>query len=418
MVANVTAARSAPFTMNTLERIAAPESGLRWVRDPRMPGLFVVASPTGRKWWYVYKKVNGKPRKIKLADFEALSIDKARGRAAEVLAEFSRGVDVSVERRRERARLREESTFGEVFAVYLEEWAKPFKRSWRDDERRYKAHLEKWAHLRLGEMLRQDVQSLYNRIAAKHTHEPKRVIMLVSRIFSFAEKNVVGWDGKNPVRGIETFKEQSRSRFLSLPELRSLLQAIDASGNEAVRDVIRLLVLTGQREGNVLAMRWSEIDFATGMWTIPSGKFKGKREHRVHMPDDAIAILRRRHDSKARHPLYVFPGRVRESGGAVIHEPLKEIKSHWQAIKKAAGLKDVRIHDIRRTWATWALANGTSIYTVKNVLGHRDIATTEIYARLQSDGLRDAMNTTGRLLLRAAMPEPASSSKRSKRSTK
>jgi integrase len=357
-----------------------------------MPSLWLVVSPTGRKWWYVRKKVNGRPRKIKLADFEALSIDGARGRAAEVLADIARGIDPSLERQR----IREETTFGELFSAYLNDYAKARKKTWKQDERRYELHLKPWASRRLGEVTRADVFRLHARIGKDAPYEANRVAALVSKVYSFALKG--GWEGTNPVRGLEKFKEQSRSRFLSPAELRSLMGAINAAGNDAVRDVLRLLILTAQRRGNVLSMRWAEVDLESGVWTIPAGKFKGHREHRVSLPDEALSILRRRAKAPDRHREFVFPGRDGDG-------PLTETKRHWRAIVKSAGLDGVRIHDIRRTWATWAIANGTSVYTVKDILGHKDISTTEVYARLQLDSLRDAMNATSARLMEAAKPD-------------
>ncbi|MCG3124896.1 MAG: Prophage integrase IntA [Phycisphaerales bacterium] len=386
---NTAAARSAAFTMNTLERIVPPESGRRWVRDPKTPGLALVVMPTGARSWYVYKKVNGRPRKIRLGDFPTLTIDDARRIAAEHLGTIARGVDPSIERKR----IRQETTLGELWTLFFEQHAKARKRTWKQDERRYEKHLKTWATRRLSDIARDEVQSLHAKIGREAPYEANRVAALLSKVFSFAIKR--GWDGLSPTRGVEKFREQSRSRFLSPDELRAFMASLKAEPHEAVRDALFLLILTGQRRGEVLGMRWEEVDFAEGVWTIPAERYKGRREHRVPLPDAALAIIRERRRKADRDAEFVFPGR----GG-----PLTEIKRPWRAVVKRAGLEGLRIHDIRRTFGSWSVANGTPIYTLKNLLGHKNISTTEVYSRLQLDSLRDAMNATSSRLLAAAEP--------------
>jgi integrase len=396
--------RDAAFTMNRLERIAPPESGRLWVRDPKTPGLALVVTFTGSRSWYLYKKVNGRPRKIKLGDFPTLSVEDARRAAAEDLGKIARRIDPSIERKR----IRQETTLGEFWLVVEQHAKARGKRTWEQDVRRYEKRLKPWANRRLSDISRDEVQNLHERIGKDAPYEANRVIALISKVFSLAIKR--GWDGLPPTRGIEKFHEEKRSRRLSPDELRRLWTAVHAHDDRNARDFVLLAILTGLRSGNVLEMRWDWIDFEHGVLTIPGADYKNKEEQRPPLHPAALAILRNRRRDAAPDAVYVFPGRPKDVDGQSVPQPRKGFRRHWYAMLKAAGIPQrsddwqggLVCHDLRRTFGSFAADEGVPILAIGKMLGHRNAKTTEVYARLRLDPVREAVNRTVAGLLTAA----------------
>ena len=205
----------------------------------------------------------------------------------------------------------------------------------------------------------------------------------------FNKASDMGFRGENPAKGVKRFKETKRDRFLERDELPAFFQALLAEPNEALRDFFLLCLLTGARRGNVQAMRWEDMDLTAGRWRIP--ETKSGVPVVVPLCDPALAILQNRRKAANGSP-WVFPGR-----GKTGH--LIGPKSAWARILKRAGLSDLRPHDLRRSLGSWQAMGGASLPIIGKSLGHTQAATTQIYARLQTDSVRAsvAAATTGML---------------------
>ena len=194
----------------------------------------------------------------------------------------------------------------------------------------------------------------------------------------------------NPVKGLRRNPERKRNRYLSADELQRLMSVLANHPNQTSANVIRLLLLTGARRGEILNATWDQFDFDAGVWVKPSNHTKQKKEHRVPLSAAAIQLLMEMAaNSGPSH--YVFPGRVPG-------EPLKEIKNFWAGVCNQAGLEDCRIHDLRHTYASILASAGLSLPVIGALLGHTQPNTTARYSHLFDNPLREATERVGSLV--------------------
>jgi integrase len=210
-------------------------------------------------------------------------------------------------------------------------------------------------------------------------------MILVSSIFGRAREWGL-WERENPCKGIRRYPEQSRDRFLQADELPKFFKAVSEEINEVMRDFFLLALLTGARSANVRSMRWEDLTLTEerNEWRIP--KTKTGESHALPLTPEAAALLKRRQENAKEGAVYVLPGDGK-------HGHLAEPKKAWKRIVKAAGLKDIRIHDLRRTLGSWQVATGASLAVIGRTLAHKNVSTTAIYARLNLDPVRAAMET-------------------------
>ena len=378
------------FTKKLLDKVSLPTNAQRaYFYDAMTRGLALAVSPAGKKVFVLYRKVAGRPERITIGLYPDLSIEQARDRAAELNGAIARGENPAAKRRI----VREEMTLNELFQTYLEHHAKPHKKTWRDDEGIFRLHLSAWKLRKISEIRRMDVVTLHARIGAKSgPYTANRLVELLSSMFNKAVE--WGWNGENPATKIKAFKERKRERFLQPEEVPNFFQSLAAEPNETIRDYVFISLLTGARRANVQAMRWEEINFPAATWTIP--ETKNGESVAVALSVTAVGILKNRKESSKSE--WVFPGQ-----GASGH--LVAPKTAWKRILERAGIQDLRIHDLRRTLGSWQAATGASLPIIGKSLGHKSLAATQVYARLNLDPVRASVNlATDALLLAAKGP--------------
>jgi integrase len=211
-----------------------------------------------------------------------------------------------------------------------------------------------------------------------------RTLGLLGSIFSLAVRE--GLRADNPVWGVERFKDNRSQRFLSSEELKALAAALNAAQAEGVSKsaltVIRLLTLTGARKSEIEGLRWAEVDFARACLRLDDSK-TGARI----IPLGAAALQCLQELPKAKGSPYVFPGEAAATDDDAPRHYVGTPKV-WLRIRAAAGLTDVRLHDLRHTFASFGAAGGLSLPIIGQLLGHRDVKTTAQYAHLADDPLR------------------------------
>lgn len=246
-------------------------------------------------------------------------------------------------------------------------------------------------HLKVADVKFRDVAKLHRKITDRAPYRANRVLALLSTIFGLAIQE--GWRADNPTKGVKRNQETPRERFLSGDELIRLLDALATYSNQKAANAIRLLLLTGARRGEVLALRWDQID-EKGVWTKPASNTKTKRTHRVPLPAPALEILSemREHSTSP----FVFPGR---DGGHLI-----DLKRPWPEICQAAGIEGLRLHDLRHSYASLAVAGGASLPIIGKLLGHTQTSTTSRYAHLELDPLRAVAERVGAIIEGAGKP--------------
>ena len=372
--------RKLGFTVSALEHATCPADKERvTIYDARTPGLAVRITPAGAKTFILYRKVNGRPQRVRLGGFPEIAIEQARKLATAASGDIAKGVDPMAEKRQARTR---GMNIGQLWDWYLENHAKPRKRSYKDDEQRYKMHIKPtFEHRPIDKLSRVDVAALHRKIALDHAPATaNRVLALLSVMYSKAR--MIAYEGGNPCKGVERFRETSRDRFLTHDELPMFFAALDDEQTPTMwQDYFRLLLLTGARSANVKAMRWDELDLSSGTWRISAANAKAGEALVVHLPAEAVEILKTRKNGKE----WVFPSSSKS--GHVITG-----RKAWGDLLERAKLKGLRMHDLRRTLGSWMAAGGSSLHVIGKTLGHRAVQTTQIYARLQMDPVRHAVD--------------------------
>ncbi len=382
------------FTKRAIDALPTPPRRV-YHYDTRTRGLALAVNPSSHKVFLLYRWIQRRPERITLGRYPDLSIERARGRAQELNASIARGENPADRRRIARA----EMTLGELFTLYLEKYARVHKRSWRQDEGQFNLHLADWRARRLSSLLPADLAALHARVGRDHGHyTANRLLALLHTVFNLAI--TWGWQAPNPAHGLRRFPEVSRERFLSGSELRRFFRALALEPNPAMRDLFLLCLLTGARRGNVQAMRWEDIDGERHTWRIPETKPGGA--HTVPLVGPAVAVLRARRRSQdecaAERSEFVFPGWGRSGH-------LEEPRAAWLALLKRAHLRDLRLHDLRRTLGSWQASTGSSLPIIGKTLGHRTPSTTQIYARLNLEPVRASLETATQALLEAGGAE-------------
>jgi integrase len=228
----------------------------------------------------------------------------------------------------------------------------------------YKRMLDGWIrphfgnHAKVADIVFSDVDRLHRKItSAGHLYAANRVIAVLSKMFSLAQRWQMRDD--NPCRGIDKNSEAKRRRYVDGDELARLCAALAKHSDLDAADIVRMLLLTGARKGEVTSMRWADVDLSKRVWSKPASSTKQAQEHIVPLSAAACQLLSeirdRRHASKGR-PLgeFVFPG-----DGQTGHR--LDIKRDWTALTKAAGITGLRIHDLRHSFASQLVSAGSSL---------------------------------------------------------
>ncbi|MFI3187631.1 MAG: site-specific integrase, partial [Methylococcaceae bacterium] len=256
-------------------------------------------------------------------------------------------------------------------------------------------YLSKWGKRQLSIFKDTDFGKLHTDIGKIHPTTANRVVAMASSLFGYATERKL-FKGANPAQGIKKFPETKRDRFIQSDELSAFFKSLSEEPNDTVRDYFLISLLTGARRSNVQEMQWAEIHFGRAEWRIPTTK--NGEPQTVTLTPEVIEILTARQNCD---PVWVFPGK-----GATGH--LVEPKTAWKRVLERAGLTDLRIHDLRRTLGSWQAKTGASLTIVGKSLNHKSHSTTAIYARLDSDPVRESVErATGAMLSAAGLKSVA-----------
>ena len=365
------------FNKTNILSLSLPEKGkIAYYYDNQVSGLGIMLFPSGTKTFFVYKRVNGRPDKIKLGRFPQMAVEQARKAAYSIINEIDKGVDPKLEK----SKIAKEMLFSELFNEFMDKHSKLHKKSWKNDEDQYKLHLIHVAKKRIGSIIKTDIIQLHSSLSKNSgLYAANRVLALLTTMYSKAID--WGWDGTNPCIGIKKFKEKSRERFIQGDEIARFFDSLNKEPSEVFRDFFYLSLLTGARRDNVQSMHWSDINFSRSEWLIK--ETKNGESQTIPLSFQAIDILKER--SKIRNSDWVFPSSTSKSGH--IEEP----KKAWKNLLDRAEIKDLRIHDLRRTLGSWQAATGANSYIIGKSLGHKTQQATAIYARLNMDPVRESV---------------------------
>ncbi len=360
------------FTKSNILNLPLPEVGkINYFYDVQVNGLGIMIFASNTKTFFLYKRINGRPDKIKLGRFPEMSVEQARKETYALINKISDGVDPKQEK------INAEMSFSEVFYEYMEKHSKPHKKTWKEDLDKYRLYLSLLAKRKISLILKSDILDLQAQLAKKSgIYAANRVLALLSSIFNFAIN--LGFSVANPCIGIKKFKEKSRERFIQGDEVLRFFEALNQEPSEVFRDFFYICLLTGARRRNVQSMNWKDVSFNRNEWRIE--ETKNGESQVIPLIPQAISILQERYENRASD--WVFPSSLSKTGH--IEEP----KKAWKRILKSAGIEDLRIHDLRRTLGSWQAATGANSYIIGKSLGHKTQTATAIYARLNIDPVR------------------------------
>jgi integrase len=369
------------LTKRIIDQTAFPTSGQALVRDSELRG-FALRITRGSKSFVLEKRIRGRMRRFTLGPYGPLTVEQARALASTRIGEIARGEDP--------AEIRQTRIHAPTFTD-LTEWYEqrhlPRKRSARDDRSMLTMHLKEFRARKLLDITRNDIVLLHAGIGRSAPYRANRVVALLRKMFNLAKD----WGlmlGDNPATRIQFFKEVSRDRFLHPDELPRVFAAIAEEPDICVRAAFFTALLTGARREEVLTMRWEDINLGRAEWRIPHTK--ADRPHILPLVKPLLIMLQQL--PRATENLYVFSGR-NGSGHRV------NMKRAWKRIRTKAGVTDVRFHDLRRTIGSWLASSGESLQLIGKVLNHSSVSTTAIYARLDMNPVRQALERNASRML-------------------
>ena len=361
-----------------------PKTAILW--DEALKGFGVRITPAGVKSYILNYRVAGRERRATLARCSELALKEARERAGHELAAIRSGEADPLKRRQEAREAPTVAALAEQF-FNIEAPARIERgrlKAGTAEIYRYQADkhiLPAIGKRRVEDVTRADVERM---VAPLPSVTRNRVLALTSGLFRLAET----WDlrpyGTNPTRGVERAREEARDRTLAPSELAALAAALSEAEARFPANVaaIRFAAVTGLRIGEVLAVRWEHIDFETGRLILPETK-TGRRGH--DLPTPALEVLA----ALPRCGEWAFTNNGKAPA------TYKRVRETFARVATAAGLEDVRLHDLRRTVMTRAALAGVGAHVLRDLLGHSDTAVADRYIRTLGDPVREARERVG-----------------------
>lgn len=364
------------FTKAVIDALQhAPDKTRSVFYDDKSRGLCIMVAPK-TKTFYVLRKHLGKTERILIGRYPDTTIEQARTRAGQINSELDAGKNRNEVKRIRRVEL----TLDELHSVYMDRHARTRNRRPQNAESNYKLYLSLWGSKKLSEIRRTEIQAHIAKLAKQISPATANIALALLRAMF---NRAIDWElfaGKNPTENIPKYPEVARDRFLYGDELQRFLNAIPELENQTMQDLFMLLLATGARRGNVMAMRWADINFRDAIWRVPDSK--NGEPYQVALTSVALEILGERR--KIEQGQWVFSA---ASKTGHIQEP----KKVWAKLLDIAKIEDFRMHDLRRTFGSFMAAQGASLQMIGKALGHKSQDATLIYARLNLDPVREAV---------------------------
>jgi len=364
--------------------------------DEACTGLRLIVNRQGRKRFLFRYTFLGRKRSIQIGEFGPIDISSARMK----VAEYKRLLAEDIDPKQQRDEARAVVNFQEFGELHYMPYAKVNKRSFKNDQCILNLHLyPRWGGKRLTELTKLDVQKFLDHVAKSlKPGSVNRMLSLVHRMFKLAaEWGFTPQGFVNPAAGIRKLKENNqRERYLSKEELERFLAACDDEPSKTPANSLRLAVLSGMRIGEIISARWENLKIEEGQGSLFLPHTKSGFSRTVLLNDAALAVLVAQRANQVRGNPYIFPGKFK---GKPIHRP----KKAFARIKeRAGGLENLRIHDLRHSFASLVINSGATLFETQHLLGHHNPQTTTRYAHLSSDRLREVSGKVALLVNKKA----------------
>lgn len=417
------------FTRASISAITPPEKGRKYYLDNQTRSLIIDVQASGTKTFQVYRKVSGSPVRIALGQFNPdltesrdipigtdvlglignaarINVRIARKLAEAVNASLDKGINPAQKARHTRMLVAQELTLRQAFDRYYDDHLAPHgKRTAEDLRNDFARYLGKvppgqkkprgkekikssgsvdWEQRKLSSISQSDIRKLMLSLQENvGSRTANKVYVLVRSIYN----KIIAWrlyTGANPCDGIQKFKEITRERFVTGDELPRFMTAIEKIEHKDFKDFLLLSLYTGARRANVLAMRWQDFNLHAGIWTVPSEFSKNGSALTIPLTTPVCELIHQRKATMTVASPYVFPANS-------ISGHMAPPNKLWKTLLAEAGIDDLRLHDLRRSIGSWAAMGGTSTAIIGRMLGHKSSEATAVYARLQFDPVKVAM---------------------------
>lgn len=380
------------ITKQTIKDIGIPERET-WIWDSTLPGFGLRVWPSGRAVYVLrYRTSAGTQRKLTLGDARVMTPDEARDRARKAVVDARDGADPQ----RERDRRRNSETIADLCAAYTEHQKphiKPTSRKALDVS--FRCHIvPAFGKVKCSELTLEAVSKWHRQQRAQYA--ANKAIIHLSAALNWA-CDVMEWIPKNPIRKFRYYKGQKRQMILTPDQMRDLLAAIESTYTPrwAAPYLIKIIMITGLRLREWAAAEWWQYNDAAGTLTLPHEKSKtGART--VQLGEDARIMLRQIRSHPLASDTWIFPNMKAD-------EPLLFPHPFWYKVIDKAGLKGLRIHDLRHTFASYSLMTGSTLKEVQEMLGHTQITTTSRYLGVFDEAVQRAQTRSARAILNVAL---------------
>jgi integrase len=341
------------LTAKTVETIE-PAATRQEIPDALLPGLYLIVQPSGARSWAVRYRHNGQPRKYTLGSYPAINLAAARARGTKALRAVAEDRDPAGERREQRA-----NSVAEVVARFLANHGRRRyrPRTFQEAERLLRQNLvARWGNQPLAGITRKQLRDMLDELVANDTPMlANRVHSITRKLFSWAiEQEIVA---VSPLAGVKApAEERSRDRILTDQELRAVWQAAGRLG--VYGSLVRLLILTGQRRGEIAGLTWPEIDTDKRLISLPRDRVKNGRAHEIPLSPQAVALIETLPRNSERYALSPRSGPMNGFGKLKVR------------LDKLSGVADFTLHDLRRTVASGMARLEVALPVIEKVLNH------------------------------------------------
>lgn len=351
------------------------------VFDTLMRGLYVDVLANGRMTYRVRYRLDGHQRIHTLGDARLLTVDEARDKARSALRKVLAGGDPKQDSLPE-----DGPTVSHFYLQQYLPFVKSYKRSWDTDETMIRNHLiPALGDRAMGGLIVPDIARLIESMRSRDyaAGTCNRALVLLRYGYTLALRWRIQGIDHNPAKELKNLKEDNKiERYLTPEQMRRLHQEVRQSQNPLLAPIVAFLIYTGARKREALDAKWKYIDWHQKFWRIPKTK-SGKVRH-VPLSAAALQLLEELQSEAKPGIEHIF---ANPSTGL----PFVSIFYSWDAARQRAGLPELRIHDLRHSFASFLVNAGRSLYEVQELLGHADIRTTSRYAHLSRERLFEAV---------------------------
>lgn len=390
-------------------RDAEPRTGVSYqIFDTEVIGFAVRVQSSGARTFTIDYRHAGRQRRMNIGRWPEWSVTAARERAKELRRAIDEGRDPLAVREDFREAPQVKDMIDRYIAEHLPKLA---KNNAGDQVSMLRKMLEPaWGNKLVTEITKSDVARFLdfvaegrprpskakpnNRARKLQGHKPtpiraNRMGEVLRKMFTLAME--WEWRADNPAQGFHRRIEQARERFLGPEELTRIAAVLDNAEDQLGAAIIRMCMLTGARVGEVRTARFEQFNLDYVIWSKPAATTKQRKIHRVPISQEVVTIVRQRQMVVPHGNPWLFPSET-------VGQPVREIRRFWARVQKEADLPDVRIHDLRHTFASLLVSGGASLEMIGRLLGHSQMQTTQRYAHLMDSPLRAGVDTVASIL--------------------